>query len=753
MNKKITFLTGFLLFSVLFGYKAFTQNNANFWTAVDAATISTADLENRIDIPKTEVIYSLDLVAFKNAIRNAPDRKDNLINSNVVIGIPNAQGKMEQFQIFSASVLDEELQSQYPELGSYTGRSITNPSKIVRFSVSDQGLKSIALNDINGTEYIEPINIIQQIYSVFYRHDLPDYTDQFECGVRDEFENEEDFNRTSFSRNANDGQLREFRLALGCTEQYAAYHINQAGLNGGTDAQKKAAVLGVMNGVMTRVNAVFENDLSLTMILVPTNENVIFLSSPFLSNNNLSNLIDESQQFIDAFIGSVYDIGHMLCTGPGGLAQLFSPCTNNKARGVTGSGIPSGVGFEGILMHEIGHQYGSRHTFNGSSGSCTNNRSADSAYETGSGTTIMAYPGICGAQNVQGNRDLYFHQRSLESIWANLTTGNSTCSNLIPTSNNAPSVEAGGSFAIPIGTPYKLTGSSTDPDGIDSHTYTWEQYDLGPAGAPSGTTLQGPLVRSFPPSTSPVRYVPNLPDVLSNGGTSTQWEQLAILERTISFRLTVRDNDVRGGQAAFDVMTVNTVSTGFFTVTSQNTSNLVYDGGTSQNVTWNVAGTTGSGINATTVNILLSIDGGQTFDIVLAGNTPNDGSENVVLPNVDAAQCRIMVEAVGNIFFNVNQRAFQIQEQLSVNDEALAANLKIYPNPNNGTFNVELFSVSGDNVLINLYDIKGRVLFSKSFENNGEIKSNISVNNLNAGIYLLKVLDGNKMATKKIIIE
>lgn len=756
MNKKITLLTGILLLSVLFVSKAFTQNNTIFWTAVDAATISTADLENRIDKPKTEVFFKLDLNDFKNALENAPNRKDNLLNSNVVISIPNAQGKLEKYQVFMASVLDEELQNSYPELGSFIGKSISNPSKIVRFSVSNQGIKSIALNDINGTEYIEPINITQQTYSVFYRHDLPAYTDQFECGVTEEFENEEDFNRTSFSRNANDGQLREFRLALGCTEQYAAYHVNQAGLNDATDAQKKAAVLGVMNSVMTRVNAVYENELSLTMILVPTNENVIFLSSPFLSNSNFSELINQSQQFIDAFIGSPYDIGHMLNTGPGGLAQLNSPCTANKARGVTGSGVPAGIGFEGILKHEMGHQYGSRHTFNGNAGACGNagQRDANSAYETGSGTTIMAYPGICGVQNVQSNRDLYFHQRSLESIWSNISAGTgSTCPNLVNTFNSVPTVEAGPSYIIPIGTPYKLTGSSADPDGTETHTYAWEQYDLGPSGVPTGTTIEGPLVRSFPPTTTPVRYVPNLPDVLSNGGTSTQWELLAILERAINYRLTVRDNDSRGGQAAFDTMNINTVSTGFFAVTSQNTVNLVYDGGTSQNVIWNVAGTTGSGIDTSNVNILLSIDGGQTFDIVLAANTPNDGSENIVLPNVDAAQCRIMVEAVGNIFFNVNQRAFQIQEQLSVNNEELAANLKIYPNPNNGSFNVEILSAQEENVLIRLFDMRGRVLFSDSFENTGEIKTAISVNNLNTGVYLLNILDGNRSATKKVIIE
>jgi hypothetical protein len=752
MNKKITQT---LVFFLLLVFCVANLQSQNIWQTIDSNTLDSETLNNRVDIPKQEQFYKLNLNNLKTLLSDAPGRYSTT-RSNVEIGFPNANGKIENYQIFNAPVIAEQLQETYPELGSYIGRSIENPKKIIRFSISDNNFKAITLNDKNGTEYIESAIKEQLVFSVFYRNELPDETDQFECGFVDETEDlDRNFNPT-FQRNANDGQMREFRLALGCTEQYAAYHVNQAGLNSGTDAQKKAAVLAVMNDVMTRVNAVYENDIALTMIIVPTNENVIFLSSPFLSNNNFGELIDQSQQFIDAFIGSVYDIGHMLNTGPGGLAQLNSPCTSNKARGVTGSGVPAGIGFEGVLMHEMGHQYGSRHTFNGNAGSCGNGgqRDPNSAYEPGSGTTIMAYPGICGVQNIQNNRDLYFHQRSLESIWFNLSSGTgSTCPNLISTGNSAPIADAGANYLIPIGTPYKLSGISTDVDGIETHTYAWEQYDLGPSGVPSGTTAEGPLVRSFLPNSNPVRFVPRLTDLIVNGAASVQWEQLPVVERLITYRFTVRDNDTRGGNNSFDVMTVNTVATGFFRVTSQNTINLVYDGGSTQNVIWDVAGTTGSGINTSNVNILLSVDGGQNFDIVLASNTPNDGNEAVTLPNVDAAQCRIMVEAVGNIFFNVNNRAFQIQEQLSIDDADLAANLKVFPNPNNGSFEIQLFNSLGENLNLQLFDLKGRVIYKETIKNSGELNKPVSISDLSTGVYLLKVTDGNRQATKKIVIN
>ena len=140
-----------------------------------------------------------------------------------------------------------------------------------------------------------------------------------------------------------------------------------------------------------------------------------------------------------------------------------------------------------------------------------------------------------------------------------------------------------------------------------------------------------------------------------DGGVSTTWEKLASVNRDINFRLTVRDNDPNGGQTAVDAMTATVnAAAGPFIVTSQNTNQIVWTQGTTETITWNVAGTTANGVNTANVNILLSTDGGQNFDTVLASNVPNDGSHDITVPNVSAPYCRIMVEGAGNIFFNVN---------------------------------------------------------------------------------------------------
>ncbi|ESU23715.1 fpp1 protein [Flavobacterium enshiense DK69] len=80
-------------------------------------------------------------------------------------------------------------------------------------------------------------------------------------------------------------------------------------------------------------------------------------------------------------------------------------------------------------------------------------------------------------------------------------------------------------------------------------------------------------------------------------------------------------------------------------------------------------------------------------------------------------------------------------------------NFTIYPNPNNGNFNVQFESNSSNNIKINVYDISGRIIFEKSYQNSGFFNQNIQLNNAQTGVYLITVLDGDKQTTKRIVIK
>ncbi len=627
------------------------QNSKNLWAKTSREEVSKPQLVVRKSEPIKASFYKLDMNALKSILRNAPIRKGFTGVSNVIINFPNADGILESYRVLEAPVMHPTLQAKHLDIRSYIGHGIENPTTLIRFSVTPHGLHSMTISSNKGRQFIDPYSKNDNTYIIYSKKDLPALKNEFICSVIEQISLRDGNNGSAeAARNANDGMLRTYDLALGSSVEYSNFH-------GGT----LVSVLAAMNVTMTRVNGVYENDLSVTMQLVANNDLLISTTGNSIFGNT-SNVINTSTSIIDGIIDSAnYDIGHVFTTGSGGVAFLGVVCDNGfKGGGTTGLSAPVGDVFDiDFVSHELGHQFGANHTFNGNTLNCSGgNRNGSTAYEPGSGSTIMAYAGICSPQDVQTSSDDYFHQVSLNEIWT-LITGTS-CGVETDTGNGAPTALAGNDYTIPISTPYKLTGSSSDPDGTGSHTFTWEQFDLGPSGIPLETDVTGPLVRSFEGTSDPVRYIPRLSDVISNGGVSTTWEKLSSVSRDINFQLTVRDNDVSGGQTSSDAMLVTVDgSAGPFIMSSPNTS-VTWNVGTEQTVTWNVGQSTNSAINCQTVNINLSTDGGLTYPILLACNTPNDGTEPVVIPDNVGAANRIMVEAADNIFYDISDVDFSI---------------------------------------------------------------------------------------------
>ncbi|WP_053976315.1 reprolysin-like metallopeptidase [Mangrovimonas xylaniphaga] len=883
----------------------------SYWKRVETNSVRKARKEQRRVEPNVFKVFELDLEKFKSVLRKAPSREEDSKKSNAIVQFPNANGELQSFQVLESSIMDPVLANKYPMIKTYKAFGINDPTASMRFSVTQFGIHAMMLSGKQGAVYIDPYTSDLKSYMVYEKEALEGASQDFSC-LQDEgvlLESIE-VDKSSQRFAANDQKLRTYRLALSCTGEYAALFAGS-----GSVTVRKANVLSQMVITMNRVNEIYERDLAITMQFVANNDDVIYLDSatdPWMGEYNT-----KTAETLDDVIGVAnYDIGHNFNTSGGGHAGCIgcvcvstSKYSNHKGMAYTGSSNPVGDAFYiDYVAHEMGHQFGAYHIQ--SSIECFSGN-GESEVEPGSGSSIMGYAGICDP-NVQYHSDAHFNYISVKQILNYVKNGlGNECAQESVLVNQAPIANAGGDYTIPASTAFVLTGSATDVDGVETLTYSWYQNDAAPSGKvgkPQSTWDTGPLYRSLLPSDSPKRYLPKIEDVL-NGNLTPTWEVTPSVTRDLNFAFLVRDNGSgigNGiGQTDADLMkvTVNAAA-GPFTVTSQNEEGIFWSHGDTEIITWNVAGTTANNINTSRVNILLSTNGGETFDVVLAENTPNDGAQEIVVPDTPALSCRIMVQPVGNIYYAVNSHPFALdyeivcvqydsgnlglaiqdavtngqqgvvlssslnisdsetiestvvytdithtwvgdlfvelkhpngevkatlynrncnngQDDLDVvfNDEGgaitcanpvsgtfspqtplnefsglgsngewkleisdfspmdygtlnswyieictatptslgvdkFAANkFTIFPNPNKGEFTIKLNSLSGNDIKVDVYDVRGRLIYKKSFTNSSDFIQTIGLNNVQSGMYLVTVNDGERSATKKIIVE
>ncbi|MCA0353093.1 MAG: M12 family metallo-peptidase [Chloroflexi bacterium] len=604
-------------------------------------------------VPLVYRTVSLDLAGLSKRLDQAPlESAVQVQQSAFLLSLPLPSGQFRQFRVVESPIMEPALAAKFPELRTYLAQGYDDPEMVARLDLTPSGFHGLILAP-EGRYFIDPYSRNDTGNYIVYdsRNFVADPTKLASKGKTD-YVGETPITNPFPERYSIGETLRTYRLAMAATGEYTSFH-------GGTVNGAMAAIVTSVN----RVNTVYERDISVRMVLVANNNLIVYTNGgtdPYTNDDGFE-MLGENQTNLTSVIGNAnYDIGHVFSTGGGGVAALGSVCVSgSKGEGVTGSPAPVGDPFDiDYVAHEVGHQFAGNHTFNGTTNACGgDNREGPAAYEPGSGSTIMAYAGICGSENLQPNSDPYFHVKSLEEMSAFVTTGaGASCGTTAATGNTPPTANAGADYMIPANTPFELTGSGNDVNG-DSLTYNWEQYDLGSASPPNTDNGNRPIFRSFDSTTSTSRSFPRLTNILNN--STTIGESMATTNRTMNFRLTVRDNRAGGGGYGLDTARVTTVNTaGPFQVTAPNTA-VTWAGFSSQSVTWNVANTTAAPVNCSNVNILFSSNGGTVFSPVLS-NTPNDGSESITVPNVATTTGRIKVQCAGNVFFDIGNANFTV---------------------------------------------------------------------------------------------
>jgi reprolysin-like metallo-peptidase family M12B/Big-like domain-containing protein len=634
MNKFI--VTGMGLIVTLFlSVQVVAQKNANDFAANNWTMLSLSKQPPLTHQLTSKAKYS---TSFELNISLLEQRLTT--DETIIVSIPLPNGQFVKFKLTPALVMAPSLAQKYPSIRTFNGIQIDNSNHRGKFDIGPHGFHG--LFSYQGEKvFIDPIyrDNNRQYHSYFKKYaQALTRTKLFSELSPREFYNTVKKPIKSVASKQVQHSLSTYRIAVSATAEYSRFH-------GGTKTLALAAIVTMIN----RLNDVFEQDLSLKLALVAQNDAIIFTDAATDPFDNTDNDIDVNDDVINNAIGiNNYDLGHVVGTGGGGLAALGSVCSSYKAQGVTGSPVPTNDAFYiDFVAHELGHQFNANHTFNGTSGSCNDNRSASSAYEVGSASTIMGYAGICAEENLQNNSDPYFHIHSIDQI-RSFVQSDLGCGSHVSKTNQIPSVNAGADFIIPARTAFTLLGQAGDAEN-DSLTYSWQEFDLGTASASklAAQTDDGsrPLFRNFMPKNNAERTLPQLSDLVAE--QSTFGETLPTTARNLNFRLVVRDSQNNLADDA-TIITVIASDSGFSIV--EPSANAVWNSD-QQVVVWNTTASELPPINCAQVDIWLSKDNGNNFAWLLLSKTPNDGSEVVNLPNLSTSMGRIKIACSDNIFF------------------------------------------------------------------------------------------------------
>lgn len=351
-----------------------------------------------------------------------------------VFQVPAPNGGTERFAIQRTTVMQSRLAAAHPEITTYAGRSLDHRGTTVALDVTPMGFHASVRGPVGQRAwYVDPAYNLRGTteHLSYYGGSVPRTEDDF---VERETRDIKNVIAQREAKMAPGGVVKQriYRLALTSDPSYADYF--------GT-----ANVLAEKVTLINRVNQIYNDDLAINLQLVdatdalnldteakatgadgPCGAHPCFDPQTVDADSQLAYCdvpgLGRNRTVLGQLVGaSNYDIGHLaLGVNGGGVAYLGVVGWDYKGGGCTGLPKPEGDFFAiDYVAHEMGHQFAGNHTFNGVQYACSGgNRNGGTSVEPGSGSSVMAYAGICLQDDLQPHSDPYFSQRTIREVSA-----------------------------------------------------------------------------------------------------------------------------------------------------------------------------------------------------------------------------------------------------------------------------------------------------------------------------------------------
>ena len=653
-------------------------------------------------------IWTNNQAELRSILDQSPDVADRL-QSDVLLEVPTYDGSHEVFRFYETEVMQESLSKRFPNIKSYMGVGINNPSHRSSIVIHSSGIFGLVINN-EGRSHLKVLD------SELTLHSSEDFSDDHHnCEISQELYQTRDLNNDIFwDCVGSDSPCYPVGSTL-TTYRFAGIMSERAN-NDAADGTVEGG-LAWMVSMVNQINLLWVRELGFKLVMVDGSDQLIFTN-----DNPAPDVFQQDPSCHSSGDPKYCELGEVKpylesVIGPGGdstpqnertweYGAHFDTRYNGGVAYAPGSTSTNNANYE-VFNHEIGHNLGSSH-----------NITIENGWRCSIGGTIMGsrvrtLNGSSGDQYSSHTIELAMNYRNDQMIYQNLGiwAGNYvTGSQEEETGNIIPDLivpESG--FIIPKETPFILEGSSSPYE--PSYTFSWEQNDASDESFSMNPTDQqlpfflpdrGPLFSTVGPTPEGYRRsFPAMESILENNyeteindyGTMLTVEKLPFASRELNMRLLVRTNDPYAGSFNHkNVQFFVAGTSGPFRVLSQNDS-TVWSVGSEQTISWDVANTNDpDSVNCQAVDIYLSLDGGPSFDFLLASSIPNNGSYTFTIPSLPPSNsARLMIRAADNVFFDINNGVINIQNTNTPNVSLLESNLEINLVPNSvGYFSFDI---------------------------------------------------------------
>ena len=219
MSKFYRFLLAIVLVSGV-SFQAFSQQG--YWSARNDKTgIITDKAVARQSFPKDFLLFNLDINPLRQELFSIVGNQTS--RHSTIISIPNAEGAMEQFEVYEASNFEPALQARFPEIRAFSGRGITDKGATLKLSISPYGIQTMVFRTEKKNEFIEAYSADHSVYAVF-KSSREKGTLPWTCSTQDQQIFNNITNTLSPNRiESSTGELKTMRLAQSCNGEYSNY--------------------------------------------------------------------------------------------------------------------------------------------------------------------------------------------------------------------------------------------------------------------------------------------------------------------------------------------------------------------------------------------------------------------------------------------------------------------------------------------------------------------------------------------------